>query len=95
MMSRENASNHDWRGLACAMEMSADGVRQLQGDAKGKMAGLFDRMIHTKKTVNDLLVLLKHDDVQRLDVIDEIIKAYKLSKELVMESESSEYQQSC
>ena len=71
-MNPESANNHDWRGLACAMEMSADEVRQLQGNTKGKMAGLFDRMIHTKKTVSDLLVLLKHDEVQRLDVIDKI-----------------------
>ena len=94
MMNPENASNHDWRGLASAMEMSAYEVRQLQGDTKGKMTGLFERMIHTKKTVKDLLVLLKHDDVQRLDVMDEIREACKLSKELVMESECSEYQQS-
>lgn len=94
MMNPENASNHDWRGLACAMEMSADEVRQLQGDTKGKMTGLFERMIHTKKTINDLLVLLKHNDVQRLDVMDEIREACKLPKELVIESESSECQQS-
>lgn len=94
LMNQESANNHDWRGLACAMEMSADEVRQLQGDAKGKMTGLFERMIHTKKTVNDLLVLLRHDDVQRLDVMDEIREACKLSKESVMESKSSEDQQS-
>ena len=91
-MNPENASNHDWRGLACAMEMSADEVRQLQGDTKGKMTGLFERMIHMEKTVNDLLVLLKH--VERLDVTDEIREACNLPIELVMESESSEFQQS-
>ena len=93
-MNPETASNHDWRGLACAMEMSADEVRQLEGDTKGKMTGLFERMIHTKKTVNDLLVLLRHEDVKRLDVMDEIRVACKLSKESWMESESSEDQQS-
>ena len=94
MMNPENANNHDWRGLACAMDMSADEVRQLQGDTKGKMTGLFERMIHTKKTIKDLLVLLKHDDVRRLDVMDEIREACKLPKESPMESKSTEDQQS-
>lgn len=95
MMNHEAVTNHDWRGLACAMNMSTDEVRQMQGDQeKGKMAGLFDKMMHSKKTVNDLLGLLRHDDVQRLDVIDEIIVGCKLPKPSVTETGSSENQES-
>ena len=90
MMNPDNVNNHNWKGLAAAMRMSADDVRQLEGGAKGKMTGLFDRMIHTKRTVKDLLEFLKHPDVQRLDVIEEIVKGCNLPKELRMTNESCE-----
>lgn len=89
MMNRHDVNNHDWKGLAGAMNMTADEVRQMEEGEKGKMAGLFDKMIHTKKTINDLLALLKHGDVQRLDVIDEIVKECDLPKEK-LQMESSE-----
>ena len=89
MMNHHDVNNHDWKGLAGAMNMTADEVRQMEEGEKGKMAGLFDKMIHTKKTINDLLALLKHGDVQRLDVIDEIVKECDLPKEK-LQMESSE-----
>ena len=46
-------------------------------------------MIHTKKTIKDFLVFLKHPTVQRLDVIDEIVEGCGLPKE-VSENVSSE-----
>lgn len=90
MMNPDNYDNHNWKGLAGAMGMSADDVRQLEGEAKGKMAGLFDKMMHTKKTVKDLLELLKHPDVQRLDVIQDIVRGCKLPEEQWMSNESFE-----
>ena len=90
MMNPDDLSNHNWKGLAGAMGMSADNVRQLEGEPRGKMAGLFDRMMHTKKTVKDLLELLKHPDVQRLDVIEEIVRGCKLPEELLVPTESCE-----
>ncbi|XP_074622377.1 uncharacterized protein LOC141880749 [Acropora palmata] len=90
MMNPDDLSNHNWKGLAGAMGMSADNVRQLEGEARGKMAGLFNRMMHTKKTVKDLLELLKHPDVQRLDVIEEIVHGCKLPEELLVPTESCE-----
>ena len=92
MMNPDDFNNHNWKGLAGAMGMSADNVRQLEGEAKGKMAGLFNRMTHTKKTVKDLLELLKHPDVQRLDVIEEIVRGCKLPQELLVPNESCEYE---
>jgi len=91
-----NANTHDWRGVASAMNLSTDDVNQLEQESgdKGKMGGLFDQMIHTKKTINDLIALLRHDDVQRLDVVDDIFKDCNLNDELGMERESSEDQKS-
>ena len=61
--------------MAGAMNLSTDEVRQLESvPENGKMKGLIDRMIHTQKTVNDLLGWLKRPEVERLDVIDEIRK---------------------
>ena len=90
MMNPVDFNNHNWKGLAGAMGMSVDNVRQLEGEPSGKMAGLFDRMMHTKKTVKDLLELLKHPDVQRLDVIEEIVCGCKLPEELLVPTESCE-----
>ena len=92
MMTPDEFSNHNWKGLAGAMGMSADDVRQLEGERRGKMAGLFDRMMHTKRTVKDLLEFLKHPEVQRLDVIEEIVHGCKLPEELLVPTESCEYE---
>lgn len=94
MMNITDARNHDWRGVAGAMGMSTEEVRQLEGagEAKGRMTGLFDIMIQTKKSVKDLLELMKNTDVQRLDVADEICKGCKLPAEDVMETDSAETQ---
>ncbi|CAH3190555.1 unnamed protein product, partial [Porites evermanni] len=73
MMNYNDLNDHNWKGLAAAMELSVDEVRQMEGGENGKMTGLFDTMIHTKRTIKDLLDLLKHPAVQRLDVIDEIV----------------------
>ena len=90
MMNPDDFNNRNWKGLAAAMGMSADDVRQLEGEAKGRMVGLFDRMIHTRGTVKDLLELLKHPDVQRLDVLEEIVHECNLPEELLMTNESCE-----
>ncbi|XP_015773272.1 PREDICTED: uncharacterized protein LOC107351491 isoform X1 [Acropora digitifera] len=89
MMNPDDLSNHNWKGLAGAMGMSADNVRQLEGEPKGRMAGLFDRMRHTKRTIKDLLEFLKYPEVQRLDVIEEIVRGCKLPEELLVPTESS------
>ena len=89
MMNINNQNDHNWRGLAAAMSLSVDEVRQMEEGKNGKMKGLFYNMIHTKKTIKDLLDLLKHPAVQRLDVIDEIVEGCGLPKE-VSENESSE-----
>ncbi|XP_068750368.1 uncharacterized protein [Montipora capricornis] len=92
MMNVPDARNHDWRGVAGAMGMSTEDVRQLEGEAKGRMTGLFEIMIQTKKSVKDLLELMKNTDVQRLDVVDEIRRGCKLPAQDVMETDSAETQ---
>ncbi|CAH3023725.1 unnamed protein product [Porites evermanni] len=89
MMNVNNHNDHNWRGLAAAMNLSVDDVRQMEEGEKGKMAGLFDNMIHLKKTIKDLLDLLRNQAVQRLDVIDEIVQGCHLPKNL-SESDNSE-----
>ena len=91
MMNPDDFTNHNWKGLAGAMGMSADNVRQLEGEPKGRMAGLLDRMIHTKRTIKDLLEFLEHPEVQRLDVIEEIVHGCKLPEELLVPTKSCEY----
>ena len=86
-MNINNQNDHNWRGLAAAMNLSVDEVRQMEEGENGKMTGLFDNMIHTKKTIKDFLVF--HPTVQRLDVIDEIVEGCGLPKE-VSENVSSE-----
>ncbi|CAH3016094.1 unnamed protein product, partial [Porites evermanni] len=73
MMNVNNHNDHNWRGLAAAMNLSVDEVRQMEEGENGKMTGLFDDMIITKKTIKDFLDFLKNPAVQRLDVIDEIV----------------------
>ena len=85
MMNINNQNDHNWRGLAAAMMLSVDEVRQIEEGENGKMTGL----LHTKKTIKDFLVFLKHPTVQRLDVIDEIVEGCGLPKE-VSENVSSE-----
>ena len=82
MMNVNNHNDHNWRGLAAAMGLTAVDVRQMEEGENGKMTGLFDNMIHTKKTIKDFLDLLKHPAVQRLDVIDEIVENCGLPREL-------------
>ena len=68
--------------MAEAMSLSVDDVRQMEEGENGKMAGLFDNMIHTKRTIKDLVDFLKHPAVQRLDVLDEIVENCGLPREL-------------
>ena len=82
MMNVNDHNDHNWRGLAAAMMLSVDEVRQMEEGENGKMTGLFDNMIHTKRTIKDFLYLLKHPAVQRLDVIDEIVENCGLPREL-------------
>lgn len=89
MMNYNNLNDHNWRGLAAAMNLTADDVRQMEEGENGKMTGLFDTMIHTKKTIKDLLDFLRNPAVQRLDVIDEIVEGCGLSKKL-SESDNTE-----
>ena len=94
LLDPHDANYHDWRGMAAVMNLDAEEVRQLEnaGD-KGKMKGLVERMIQRQKTVNDLLGWLKHPDVQRLDVIDEIKKErHNIFELLIEDNESSEDQ---
>ena len=81
-MNVNNHNDHNWRGLAAAMSLSVDDVRQMEEGENGKMAGLFDNMIHTKRTIQDLVDFLKHPAVQRLDVLDEIVENCGLPREL-------------
>ena len=89
MMNVNNHNEHNWRGLAAVMGLTAVDVRQMEEGENGKMAGLFDNMIHTQKTIKDFLDFLKHPAVQRLDVIEEIVEGCGLPKE-VSENDSSE-----
>ena len=89
MMNVDNHNDHNWRGLAAAMSLSVDDVRQLEEGENGKMKGLFDNMIHTERRIKDLLDFLKHPAVQRLDVLDEIVEGCGLPTEL-SQSVSSE-----
>ena len=82
MMNVNNHNDHNWKGLAAAMNLSVDEVRQMEEGENGKMTGLFDNMIHSKKTIKDLLNFLKNPAVQRLDVIDEIEEGCDLKSEL-------------
>ena len=82
MMNVNNHNDHNWRGLAAAMNLSVDEVRQMEEGENGKMTGLFNNMIRTKKTITDFLDFLKHPAVQRLDVADEIVENCGLPTEL-------------
>lgn len=96
LLDPPDANHHDWRGMASVMDLNTEEVRQLENAREnGKMKGLVERMIQRHKTVNDLLGWLKHPDVQRLDVIDEIKKESHCISELMIEdNESSEDQES-
>ena len=75
LLDPPDANHRDWRGMASVMDLNAEEVRQLENSREnGKMKGLIERMIQRHKTVNDLLGWLRHPDVQRWDVIDEIKK---------------------
>lgn len=94
MLDTPDPNHHDWRGIACAMNLSCEDVRRLENDRDGKMKGLIERMIQRHKTVNDLLAWLRHPDVERLDVIDEIRKEPNTISDALLKTESSESQQS-
>ena len=81
MMNVNNHNDNNWRGLAVAVGLTADDVRQMEEGEKGKMTGLFDNMIHTERRIKDLLDFLKHPAVQRLDVLDEIVEGCGLPTE--------------
>lgn len=88
-----DANHHDWRGMASVMNLNSEEVRRLENDREnGKMKGLFERMIQKHKTVNDLIAWLRHPDVERLDVIDEIRQQPNISDALLKATESSENQ---
>ena len=91
-----DVNHHDWRGMASVMDLNTEEVRQLENAREnGKMKGLVERMIQRHKTVNDLLGWLRHPDVQRLDVIDEIKnERHNISSLLKEDNESSEDQES-
>lgn len=96
LLDPPDANHHDWRGMASVMDLNTEEVRQLENAREnGKMKGLVERMIQRHKTVNDLLGWLKHPDVQRLDVIDEIKKeSHRISELMIEDNESSEDQES-
>ena len=81
-MNVNNYGDHNWKGLAAAVNLSVDEVRQMEEGENGKMKGLFNNMIHSKKTIKDFLDFLKNPAVQRLDVIDEIVQNCGLPAEL-------------
>ena len=75
LLDPPDVNHRDWRGMASVMGLNTEEVRKLENAREnGKMKGLFKRMIERHKTVTDLLGWLKHPDVQRWDVIDEIKK---------------------
>ena len=83
--------------MASVMNLNAEEVRRLENAREnGKMKGLFERMIQRQKTVNDLLNWLRHPDVQRWDVIDDIKKEpNNISAALLnLETEGSESKKS-
>lgn len=97
MLDLPDPNHHDWRGMASVMNLNSEEVRRLENDREnGKMKGLIERMIQKHKTVNDLLAWLRHSEVERLDVIDEIRKQpNNISDALLMKAtESSESQSS-
>ena len=97
MLDPSDPNHRDWRGIACVMNLNSEEVKRLENDRiNGKMKGLIERMIQKHKTVNDLLTWLRHPDVERLDVIDEIRKEPNTISDLdaLLETESSESQQS-
>ena len=98
LLDLPDANHHDWRGMASVMDLNSEEVRQLENARYNeKMKGLIERMIQRHKTVNDLLGWLKHPEVQRLDVIDEIKKErHNIPNTLLLieDNESSEDQES-
>jgi len=96
LLDPPDVNYRDWRGMASVMDLNTEEVRRLENARhNGKMKGLIERMIQRHKTVDDLLGWLKHPDVQRLDVIDEIKKEHhNISKLLIEDDESSEDQES-
>ena len=98
LLDPPDANHRDWRGMASVMDLNAEEVRQLENAREnGKMKGLVERMIERHKTVTDLLGWLKHPDVQRWDVIDEIKKERHNIPNTLLRMEdfdSSEYQES-
>ena len=100
LLDPPDVTHHDWRGMAYVMGLNTKQVRKLENAREnGKMKGLVERMILRHKTVNDLLGWLRHPDVQRWDVIDEIKKERhnipKLNTLLLIEDDdSSEDQES-
>ena len=98
LLDPPDANHRDWRGMASVMDLNAEEVRKLENAREnGKMKGLVKRMIQRHKTVNDLLGWLKHPDVQRWDVIDEIKKERHNIPNTLLRMEdfdSSEYQES-
>lgn len=83
--------------MASVMNLNTEEVRRLENAREnGKMKGLIERMIQRHQTVNDLLTWLKHPDVQRFDVIDDIKKEpNNISAELLkLETEGSESEKS-
>ena len=98
LLDPPDVCHRDWRGMASVMDLNAEEVRQLENSREnGKMKGLVERMIQRHKTVNDLLGWLKHPDVQRWDVIDEIKKErHNIPNTLLVieDDDSSEYQES-
>ena len=96
LLDPPDVNHHDWRGMAFVMDLSTEEVRQLENAREnGKMKGLVERMIQRHKTVNDLLGWLRHPDVQRLDVIDEIKKErHNIPLLLKEDNESLEDQES-
>ena len=98
LLDPPDVTHHDWRGMAYVMGLNTKQVRKLENAREnGKMKGLVERMILRHKTVNDLLGWLRHPDVQRWDVIDEIKKErHNIPNTLlaIEDDDSSEYQES-
>ena len=98
LLDPPDASHRDWRGMASVMGLNAEEVRQLENAREnGKMKGLVERMIQRHKTLNDFLGWLKHPDIQRWDVIDEIKKEHHNIPDtllLIEDDDSSEHQES-
>ncbi|XP_031552895.1 uncharacterized protein LOC116290055 [Actinia tenebrosa] len=81
MLSVEDALGKDWKGIAGALQLTAEEQGQIKSCSKiSPMEELFNQMLHKGYCVVDLIKMLKK--IYRFDVIGEISKAGYYSQDL-------------